>query len=149
MRSTAHPHAGASKRASLGALMASTMLLLGCAAQAPTGLSCNSGEQPATVDTLYFGTKRPNGQVEPLDWESFLASGPLAGATHWTASGIWTSVQGHRVQEPVHVVQIVHGDGEPINHIILDMIMRYRGLFRQHAVLRLRSPACTSGVALN
>ncbi len=127
----------------LAALFAA--LAAGCAAQQDR---CGPQEQPAVSDTLFFGTATPAGVVSAQDWNSFLAATvtPLfpAGLTAWPASGQWRSADGGLTQENAYVLNIVHPPGAAADAAIGSIMAQYRARFRQQAVLRVRTPACTS-----
>jgi hypothetical protein len=117
----------------------------GCAAPQER---CGPQEQPAVSDTLFFGTATPAGVVSAQDWTSFLAATvtPLfpAGLTAWPASGQWQSPDGGLTQENSYVLNIVHPPGAAADTAIRSVMTQYRARFRQQAVLRVRTPACTS-----
>ena len=117
----------------------------GCAARQER---CGAQEQSAVSDTLFFGTATPEGVVSAQDWSSFLAGSVTpqfpAGLTAWPASGQWQSADGSLTHENTYVLNIVHPPGEAADAAIGSIIAQYRTRFRQQAVLRVRTPACTS-----
>ena len=117
----------------------------GCAAQQDR---CGADEQRAVSDTLFFGTATPQGVVSAQDWSSFLAGTVTpqfpAGLTAWPASGQWQSADGSLTHENTYVLNILHPPGEAADAAIRSITTQYRARFRQQAVLRVRTPACTS-----
>lgn len=138
---------GQTFRISAGVGLVASIFLSGCTVTGPVAPICRSGEIAAISDTLYFGTDTPGSPVNASEWNEFLAtSGYRGGATHWIAGGIWTSQQSQRIEEKVHVLQIVHRDTARIEDRIARLISDYRTRFRQESVLRVRTPACITGI---
>ena len=127
----------------LAALLAA--FAAGCAAQQDR---CGPGEQLAVSDTLFFGTATSDGVVSAQDWSSFLAGTVTpqfpAGLTAWPANGQWQSADGSLTHESTYVLNILHPPGEAADVAIRSIMTQYRARFRQQAVLRVRTPACTS-----
>jgi hypothetical protein len=127
----------------LAALLAA--FAAGCAAPQDR---CGPQEQLAVSDTLFFGTATSEGVVSAQDWTSFLAGTVTpqfpAGLTAWPASGQWQSADGGLTQENSYVLNIVHPPGAAADAAIRSIMTQYRARFRQQAVLRVRTPACTS-----
>ena len=128
-------------------LAASLALLAACAGHLPTR-GCRSGEQPAVMDSLYFGTATPDGRVSADDWQRFLAVVVTPrfpeGSTSWAAAGQWRDPEGRLEQESSWVLHIVHPDTASADADIVDIVGAYKAQFHQRAVLRVRSPACVS-----
>jgi hypothetical protein len=142
-----NPGSGRPFRGLARSWLVASIFLTACTVTGPITPICRSGEVAAISDTLYFGTHTPGNPVTASEWNEFLAaSGYRGGATHWIASGAWTSRQGLRIQEAVHVLQIVHREHQPMEHQIARLIAGYRARFRQESVLRVRTPACVSGI---
>jgi len=95
-----------------------------------------------TVDTLFFGTERPDHTFVTQDeWIRFLhevVEPKLEGFTTWDAAGEWSD---HRrvVHEPSHVVQIVHGGSA--DAAIKEIIAAYKQRFSQDSVMRIHAHA--------
>jgi hypothetical protein len=131
------------KRAAL-----SLALLLPAACCAPAAIHCNPGEQPAVLETLYFGTARHGGgAVSEREWQDFVRAevSPRLpqGYTLLEAEGQWRNAAGEVEREHSHVLQVAHTaatEGEALDQIT----QRYKSQFGQEAVLRLRSAACLS-----
>jgi hypothetical protein len=100
------------------------------------------------VDSLYFGTAAPSGQVKPEEWQRFLAKVITPrfpkGITSWVAAGQWRNQAGRIEKERSYVLQIVHPDSARIDSQISEVISIYKKQFHQEAVLRIRNPACVS-----
>ena len=138
---------GQTRRISARLGLVASIFLSGCTVTEPIAPICRPGEIAAISDTLYFGTDTPGHRVTASEWNEFLAaSGYRGGATHWIASGVWTSRRGQRIEEAVHVLQIVHREHQPMEEQIARLIDDYRARFRQESVLRVRTPACITGI---
>jgi hypothetical protein len=131
------------KRASFALAVA---LLAGCASQAPT--RCAPNEQPAINEYIYFGTATPDGVVSAEQWVTFLRDVVTPrfpqGLSTWNASGQWQSQDGSLTREDSHVLNLVHPDDAPTEKAVQALITDYKQRFRQEAVLRVKSRACTS-----
>jgi hypothetical protein len=97
------------------------------------------------MDTLYFGTQKPDGTppVTETEWQRFLEDEITTrfpnGLTTWDASGRWRDAHGVVEHERTHVVQIVHrANGEEEGRIAA-IIATYKKTFAQEAVFRVRS----------
>ena len=97
------------------------------------------------LDTLYFGTQKPDGSppVTDAEWQQFLGdeitSRFPSGLTTWEASGQWRDAHGTIEHERTHIVQIVHrANGEDEGRIVA-IIALYKKKFAQEAVFRVRS----------
>ena len=112
------------------------------------GLDCQSGEQLAIQDSLYFGTGKPNGVVTAEEWSDFLQTEVTPrfpqGLTVQEASGQWRGADGAIVREATHVLQLVHPDDASSNKRVAEIIASYKAKFQQEAVLRVRAGACVS-----
>ena len=73
----------------LALAVAAAMFVSGCAAT--TAGRCRAGEQPAVMDSLYFGTAMSTGHVTQEDWQRFLSDVITPrfpdGLTAWAAAG--------------------------------------------------------------
>jgi len=119
-------------------------LLVGCAAIPQ--LSCPSSEERSVNEMLYFGTAKPRGVVTPKEWEVFLRTAITPrfpkGFTLWQASGQWQNSTRTIARETSWVVSLVHPD-DAVNEMALAAIVDdYKGMFKQEAVLRVKSPVC-------
>ena len=120
--------------------------LTGCSSLAP--LPCPSGQQTAVQDLLYFGTDKPEGSVSTEEWARYLddtfTQGFPEGFTVWDASGEWRTANGEKIQEPTHVLSLVHPESAAAERSIRDFIAAYETRFQQEAVLRVTSSVCIS-----
>ena len=91
---------------------------------------------PVSVDTLYFGTAKPDHSVvTAAEWQKFLGdevTPRFEGFTHWEAHGSWKGES-----EESHVLQIVHAAGR--EDAVAAIIDAYKKRFAQEAVLQVRS----------
>lgn len=128
-------------------LLCAISLLAACATNSSVS-HCRSGEQRVVIDSLYFGTAAPEGQVKPDDWQWFLVKVITPrfpkGITSWVAAGQWRSGAGRIEKERSYVLQIVHPDSPQTDEDIREIVSIYKKRFHQEAVLRVRSPACIS-----
>ena len=128
----------------LSALAAS--LLAGCAT--PTATRCAAGEQPSINEYIYFGTGTPDGVVSSEQWAGFLRDVVTPrfpqGLTTWSASGQWQSQDGGLTREDSHVLNLVHPDDAATEKAVQALVGEYKKRFRQEAVLRVKSQACTT-----
>jgi Protein of unknown function (DUF3574) len=97
------------------------------------------------LDTLYFGTQKPDGSapVTDAEWQQFLGdeitSRFPSGLTTWDASGQWRDSHGVIEHERTHIIQLVHrANGEDEKRIAV-IITLYKKRFAQEAVFRVRS----------
>ena len=134
------------RHATIGGMLLA-IVCAGCFAL-PSGHRCQSGEQPATMDSLYFGTALAQGRVTPQDWERFVADVVTPrfpeGLTSWAAAGQWRNAAGTIQKESSYVLHIVHSESRDENGRIREVIDLYKVRFHQEAVLRVRSAACIS-----
>jgi hypothetical protein len=90
----------------------------------------------------------PSGTVSDEDWSSFLRDVVTprfpAGLTSWQASGQWRSDDGSLTHESSFVVTLVHPPGNSADADVRAIVAEYKQRFHQEAVLRVRSPGCTS-----
>jgi hypothetical protein len=111
-------------------------------------IRCSPGETRTIVDSLYFGTHKPGGQVSPAEWQDFLAEVVTPrfpdGLTVWSAAGQWRGKSQAIEREPSYVVQIVHPDSPPGDAAIRAIVGEYERRFQQEAVMRVRSVTCVS-----
>jgi len=96
------------------------------------------------VDTLYFGTAKPDGGVVgDAEWKRFIndvIAPRVEGFTTWDADGLYRTKDGVVERERTHIVQIVHADGRH-ERDIAEIIAAYKRQFAQESVLRLRGRA--------
>jgi len=122
-------------------------LAAGCAT-APAKNACRAGEQAAIVDSLYFGTAMPSGQVSAADWQQFLAEVITPrfpeGLTAWSAAGQWRNPSGELQKEDSYVLHVVHEDAGKYEAAVHEIVDSYKTRFRQEAVLRVRTATCIS-----
>lgn len=129
-----------------GWLWAAT-LLAGCAGVAPTS-SCMSGEERSVMETVYFGTNMPGGQVSAEDWRAFrddvITPRFPDGLTSFKAEGQWRNKAGEIESESTYVLQVIHPGSPRTDAAIREVASLYQTRFRQEAVLRVRSASCIS-----
>ena len=123
------------------------VIATGCATVASPP-ACRSGEEPAIVESLYFGTLMPGGRVSNDDWQRFLADTITPrfpeGLTAWGAAGQWRNPAGELFKEDSYVLHVVHKDEPRYDVAVREVIAVYRERFRQEAVLRVRTASCMS-----
>jgi hypothetical protein len=124
------------------------MALAGCAT-VPASDACRSGEEPAIVESLYFGTIIPGGgRVSNDEWQRFLAETITPrfpeGLTAWAAAGQWRNPAGELFKEDSYVLHVVHKDEARYDTAVREVIAVYKSTFRQEAVLRVRTASCMS-----
>jgi hypothetical protein len=109
---------------------------------------CSPGETPTIVETLYFGTHKPGGEVTAAEWDAFLAETVTPrfpdGLTVWSAAGQWRGKSQAVEREPSYVVQIAHADSPERDAAIRAIVAEYEHRFQQEAVMRVRSATCVS-----
>jgi hypothetical protein len=132
-------------RLSIVALAVAGALAIGCVS---SGRHCRGEEQPAIVDSLYFGTAMPGGLVSKEEWQGFLAEVITPrfpeGLTAWSAAGQWQDSSGELQREDSYVLHVVHRDEPRFETAIHEVIETYKTRFRQEAVLRVRTATCIS-----
>jgi Protein of unknown function (DUF3574) len=118
----------------------------GCAASG--SMTCRSGEQRLVSETLYLGTATPDGVVDAAEWTRFLQQSVTPrfpeGLTVWQASGQWRGADGKIVEEPSHVLNLVHAGDAASERKVEEIAVEYKSRFRQEAVLRTRTAVCAS-----
>jgi hypothetical protein len=101
--------------------------------------------QQQEMDTLYFGTQKPDGSapVTDAEWQQFLADEITtrfpSGLTTWEASGQWRDEHNVIERERTHIVQLVHSASGEVEGKIVAIIAAYKKRFAQEAVFRVRS----------
>jgi hypothetical protein len=99
-------------------------------------------------EVLYFGTATPDGVVSDADWSRFLEASVTPrlpqGLTVSAASGQWRGRDGSTVREATHVLHLVHPGDAASDAAVAAIVAQYKSQFRQEAVLRVRTRACTS-----
>jgi hypothetical protein len=101
--------------------------------------------QQQEMDTLYFGTQKPDGgaPVTDAEWQQFLAdeitSRFPSGLTTWEASGQWRDAHNVIERERTHIVQVVHPVSGEAEGRIAAIVEAYKKRFAQEAVFRVRS----------
>ena len=118
----------------------------GClSAQAP---ACLPGEHPAVLESLYFWTAKPDGNVSPEEWAAFVKDIVTPafpeGLTSWQASGQWQKSTGAIEYETSHILQLTHEQDMANEAAIQRISVTYKHTFQQDAVMRVRSPVCLS-----
>jgi len=118
----------------------------GClSARAP---ACLPGEHPAVLESLYFGTTKPGGNVSPEEWAAFVKDIVTPafpeGLTSWQASGQWQQSTGAIEYETSRILQLTHEQNMAKEAAIRRIMIIYQQTFQQDAVMRVRSPACLS-----
>jgi hypothetical protein len=105
--------------------------------------------QQQEMDTLYFGTQKPDGgaPVTDAEWQQFLADEITtrfpSGLTTWEASGQWRDQHNVIERERTHIVQVVHPASGEVEGRIVAIIAAYKKRFAQEAVFRVRSDVWT------
>jgi hypothetical protein len=126
---------------------ATASLAVGCATATNPHL-CRTDEQPAIVDSLYFGTAMPSGRVSGDDWQRFLADVITPrfpeGLTAWAAAGQWQNASGELQKEDSYVLHVVHKDEAKYETAVHEIVDAYKSRFQQEAVLRVRTATCIS-----
>ncbi|WP_176225222.1 DUF3574 domain-containing protein [Methylomagnum ishizawai] len=109
---------------------------------------CPAGERSMQVDTLYFGTRQPEGVVAAAAWRGFVDAEVTprfpGGFTWWLGEGQWRTVRGDIQRESTYILRVVHGDTLAESGAVAALAERYKVEFRQEAVLRVRSIACVA-----
>ena len=99
-------------------------------------------------DVLYFGTATPDGVVAEGEWSRFLETIVTPrlpqGLSVSAASGQWRGRDGTIVREATHVLHLVHPGDAASDAAVAAIVAEYKSQFRQEAVLRVRTRACTS-----
>ena len=120
--------------------------LTGCTSIQPP--ICSPGEHSVGLDTLYFGTAKPDGVVSLEEWATFLSDTvtPTSpeGLTSWVASGQWKTSTGFLEQERTYVLQLAHDENQEKDRAVHRIMQNYKNRFQQEAVMRIRSHACRS-----
>ena len=100
------------------------------------------------LDSLYFGTAKPDGTVTPEQWSEFLEKVVTPrfpqGLTVTEARGQYQMQSGSIAHETSYVVQLMHPDTPQNDAAVREIARTYKQQFRQEAVLRTRSPVCTA-----
>ena len=127
-------------------LLALAMLIGACASN--QDLACRPDERAGVVETLYFGTARPDGAVTRDEWNAYLRGTvtPLFpdGLTSWEAQGQWRAPNGAIEREASYVLSLAHAPGEADELAVQTIMRKYKVDFHQEAVLRVRSRGCLS-----
>ena len=109
--------------------------------------TCGSAA-PQLRTTLYFGSARPKGSVNELEWQLFLRDEVTSrfpnGMTVWDAEGQWRGPRGEFGHERTKVLLLVHPDTEKARQAIRAVIDKYRKAFEQESVLWETSPVCAA-----
>ena len=66
------------------------------------------------------------------------------GFSVWEARGEWRSAGGSIAREKSFVLNVVHPPGHGADESLASIVAAYKERFAQEAVLRVRSPACSS-----
>jgi hypothetical protein len=127
-----------------GLLVSLLLMPLSSCATTPAHDSIAAHGSAMVVDTLYFGTAKPEGRVSPEEWQNFVDGFVTprftAGLTWWKASGQWKGERGLEHEE-TFVLQLVHDDDRKSDDAIAQIVDEYKSRFHQEAVLRLRTTA--------
>lgn len=110
-------------------------------------LTCTPPAAPMVRSALYFGLRRPGGDVSPEEWAQFLArevTPRFGGLTVFEAQGQWLGSDGPLVREATRVVVILHPDRDAPRTAIAEVIRRYRARFEQQSVLWETTAACAA-----
>jgi hypothetical protein len=123
-------------------------LALGACASTPR-TACAPGSDAMVHESIYFGMAKPaGGMVTLAEWRDFLAGTVTPrfpqGLTVAEASGQWRGADGTIVEEPSHVLVLLHADDTVSERAVVEIVAAYNARFRQEAVLRVRSAACAS-----
>jgi hypothetical protein len=129
-------------------LLVATAATLLSACATTGGLRCAPGETRTIVESLYFGTHKPGGEVTAAEWQAFLAGVVTPrfpdGLTVWSAAGQWRGKSEAIEREPSYVVQIAHPDRPVHDDAVRAVVSEYERRFQQEAVMRVRSATCVS-----
>lgn len=121
------------------------MLASGCISMPP---ACPPGMQSIVLDSLYFGTAKPEGVVTDQEWDTFLNDTVgrefPEGLTSWTTYGRWRNPSGSVTTETSHLLQLAHDGGKDQERRVQWVIHTYKSRFHQDAVMRIRSLVCRS-----
>ena len=120
--------------------------LAGCAAS--SAMRCPPNERAAINELIYFGTGTPDGAVTEAQWGEYLRDVVTPrfpqGLTTWCAAGQWRSQDGSLTREDSYVLNLVHREDGATEKAVQELIETYKQRFRQEAVLRVKTPSCTS-----
>ena len=115
---------------------------------ATTATRCRTGEQPAIMTSLYFGTAMSSGHVTQAQWQQFLADVITPrfpdGLTAWAAAGQWRNPSGELQKEDSYVLHVVHAEEQRFETAVREVIEEYKTRFDQESVLRVRTATCIS-----
>jgi hypothetical protein len=94
-------------------------------------------------DLLYLGLSKHHGEVSEVEWQAFLKGVVTPrfpkGFTTWDANGRWQSKNGATLPERSKVLQVIHPDSLEYETAIREIIARYKQMFEQESVMRVRS----------
>jgi Protein of unknown function (DUF3574) len=97
-----------------------------------------------TASRLYFGFDTPDGPVTEAAWRAFvqgdIAPRLPAGFTLLMASGQWQGEDGVSRQEDSRVLEVVGKDDAAHRQALVEIVARYKTVFRQESVLLTQSP---------
>ncbi|TWI03441.1 uncharacterized protein DUF3574 [Luteimonas cucumeris] len=131
----------------LAGVLACLGALAGCASTplAPIpGLPAGTCDQ-RRVDRLLFGMNTPDGAIDEVEWQRFLAEVVTPrfpdGLTVYNARGQWRGESGRIEREDSRAVEIVHGDEVSGRARIAEIVAEYKRRYRQEAVLVISSSA--------
>ena len=113
----------------------------------PAGVEqCGVAAVPQLRTTLYFGTARPKGSVNELEWQLFLRDEVTKrfpdGLTVWDAEGQWRDTKGTIDHERSKVLLLVHRDTAAARESVQAVIVKYREAFDQQSVLWETARVC-------
>ncbi|MEO6046803.1 MAG: DUF3574 domain-containing protein [Candidatus Kapaibacterium sp.] len=122
------------------------LIFCGCIASCAPSLRSFAGAQSQIDDRLYFGREiRGRGELTEDEWRGFLRDIVTPrfpdGLTQWSAEGQWRDSSGAIVHEGTFVLELIHSDSERDDVAIAEIIERYKFLFHQESVMRVKSAA--------
>jgi len=100
--------------------------------------------KPQTTHRLYFGAQMPDGEVDDVAWQRFVADAVAPrfadGFTVIEARGQWRGPDGAVVGERTRVLEIVAPDDAAVRQSLIELVATYKARFRQQAVLVTQVP---------
>jgi len=97
-----------------------------------------------TLSRLYFGFDTPDGPVTDAAWLTFVQGDITprvpSGFTLLAARGLWRGEDGASHQEESRVLEVVGRDDAAHRQALVEIVARYKTVFRQESVLVTQSP---------
>jgi hypothetical protein len=98
----------------------------------------------AAVEMLYFGMNSPSGEVTAEEWAEFLKNVvtprlPKGFTVFDSVSGQWMGASKQVEREATKVMVVTHAFTKKAERAIREIIEAYKKLFRQEAVLRVKT----------